>query len=468
MSKTFKRLISLVLTLTLTMSFLLVGMTVFGEDMVAINAVNFPDDNFRIIISEQFDIDGDGYLDANERSGYDADGSGVIDADELDGIFDLSGIIDDWYEGITIASIKGVELFDTMDTLYCSGIGLQSLDADTLPNIKYMYCGGNEFTELDISSNTGLVALYCGGGELESISFPISSNLRIVHCYSNKLTNINVSSLFGLTELYCHSNELTQLDLPYNGNLRYLNCSNNHITSLDLSNTAIDTANTPSNKVVNIGNQNVEVIASQDGDRVVVPFSSYGLTSDNYVSSSLDELGEGYGFDGTQFYAADLDSIRNGIEYYAGTNKESAPDLQVNVKTSHQIDFYYDEEMTDYIGFAMVFPNETVVAPELKWTPKCKALDTWSESLDNVQGDMSVYAIWKDAHTYVIDCLDIDYDTVNIDCDVCHNSKYTVSFNSLINAKSDEERFDAVIDINNDGYINAKDYAILVEQYKVQ
>lgn len=451
MSKSFKSILSLTLASVLTMSFLLVGMTVFGEDLVEVNAVNFPDDNFIKVVSECFDLNNDGFLDESERSNDNVT------------TFDLSGILEDEYGGMTVASIEGIELFNGIKTLHIGGIGLESFDASNLTDLEFLYCGGNDFTSLDVSACTKLIVLNCGGGELESLTFPSTDTLRTVHCFSNMLQSIDVSMLTGLENLSCHSNELTALNLSSNPNLTKLQCSDNHITSLDLSNTAITTASTTP---VMIGNQNLEIIASMDSGSYVAPFDAYGLTNENYLFSNLDEYGEGYGFDGSRFFSATADAIRDGIDYSASTGKEDAPELQVHLKTAYQVDFYYDDGYVDYVGSAFALPGESAVAPELEWTPKCKALDTWSESIDNVQGDMSVYAIWRDDHTDILLGLEDDLDTLDFDCSVCSNNKFTKSFKSLINAHDGDERFIKAVDVNDDGYINAKDYALIYLDYK--
>lgn len=451
MSKSFKSILSLTLASVLTMSFLLVGMTVFGEDLVEVNAVNFPDNNFRRVVSECFDRNNDGFLDSSERS------------NDSVTMFDLSGILEDQYGGMTVASIEGIELFNGIETLHAGGIGLESLDASALPDIKYLYCGGNDFTSLDVSNCTRLVALYCGGGEVDTLTLPSTDTLRVVHCYSNMLHSLDVSMLTGLENLNCNSNELTALNLSNNTNLTKFQCADNHITSLDLSNTAITTASTTP---AMIGSQNLEIIASTDSGSYVVPFGTYGLTNENYLFSNLDEYGEGYGFDGSRFFSATADAVRNGIDYSASTGKEDAPELQVHLKTAYQVDFYYDSDYYDYVGSAFALPGETAVAPELEWIPKCKALDTWSESIDNVQEDMSVYAVWKDAHTFVLLGLEDDLDTLDFDCSVCSNNKFTKSFKSLINAHDSDERFILCVDVNSDSYINAKDYSLIYNDYK--
>ncbi len=81
--------------------------------------------------------------------------------------------------------------------------------------LEYLYCNGNEFTSLDLSSNTALTELYC---------------------YNSGLSELSVSNNTALSYLYCPENQLTYLDLSANTALTYLNCTNNKLSGLNLKN----------------------------------------------------------------------------------------------------------------------------------------------------------------------------------------------------------------------------------------
>ena len=66
--------------------------------------------------------------------------------------------------------------------------------------------------------------------------------MKYLNCGGNLLSELNVSRNTMLEELRCFSNQLTSLDLQKNTALSYLDCSNNQLTALDMSkNTALTT-----------------------------------------------------------------------------------------------------------------------------------------------------------------------------------------------------------------------------------
>ena len=100
--------------------------------------------------------------------------------------------------GKNIASLKGIEDFISLETLYCNS---------------------NALTSLDISQNTALTYL---------------------DCYTNQLSNLNLSQNTALDRLDCRNNQLTSLDVTKNISLIRLSCSQNQLSSLDVSkNTAL-------------------------------------------------------------------------------------------------------------------------------------------------------------------------------------------------------------------------------------
>ena len=85
-------------------------------------------------------------------------------------------------------------------------------------------------------------------------------------------------------------------------------------------------------------------------------------------------------------------------------------------------------------------------------------LDTWSDTLDNVTGDKSIYANWKDAHSYSLSSF--SNDTATFKCSACGDT-FTLSFINAVNSKKGDEKYSPYLDVTKDGVINAKDYALL-------
>lgn len=447
MSNSFRKMVSLILALTFTMSFLFVGMTVYGDDLIAINASNFSDPTFReIISSDEYDKNGDGYLSAEERD---------VDFISLVGMVDTEA-------GETIKDLKGIEFFTNLTILRCGGIGLESLDVSALTKLTSLTCQGNLLTELDVSNNMKLITLNCSDNRISNLQMPITSTLTFLHCYANNIAEIDVHNLTNLTDFRCDQNELTELDLYSNRKLTELGCSMNHLTSLDLSATALEEVTE-----YMIGEQTVTVQAALSGSTIVVPFVNRGVNTANYRGCSLDDYDDGAGFEFDQFVAYDVDEIKDGIDYACYPMIENAADMTVHidvVRDFYQVNFYTDDTLTQRIGKAIVKSGGSVTAPAVTDAPQCKTFDGWSDSFDNVTEDKDVYIIFKDAHNYAVTALAGDKDTVTVSCKDC-KAGYDVSFISIVNTTPSDEIFDEYVDINHDKYINAKDYEKIYKQF---
>lgn len=203
-------------------------------NQVKIDAINFPDDNFRAYIKEKFDENNDDYIDDIENVTY-------IGVDEKG-----------------ISSLKGIEKFTALEILSCNNNQLTSLDVSHNPALKSLDCFVNHLTNLDVSHNSALEYLGCGQNNLTDglnisnnqaldyldcmysnlTSLDVSHNpvLETLDCSGNKLTNLDVSHNPALDSLQCGKNELTSLDVSHNPVLRLFDCSYNKLTNLDVSN----------------------------------------------------------------------------------------------------------------------------------------------------------------------------------------------------------------------------------------
>ena len=98
--------------------------SVYAAGDVAINATNFPDENFRKYVSENIDKDGEGKLSEGEIEGCQEIRCNVC--------------------GIT--SLKGIEYFTALKSLYCDGNNLSSLDVSKNVALEYLKCNGNNLS----------------------------------------------------------------------------------------------------------------------------------------------------------------------------------------------------------------------------------------------------------------------------------------------------------------------------------
>ena len=252
------RLVSALLTLAMVFTFLPFSAFAAAQTYVPLNDKCFPDETFRKYL-EQFDKDGDGYLNDTERSIGDLDVTSQH-----------------------IANLKGIEYFT---------------------NLTRLYCKDNKLTKLDLSGNAKLQQVYCSSNKLEQLNLSGNSQMRIVECYDNEnLTTLDVSSNPYLKILRCSNNNLSELDLSHNPDLEILNCNNNKLSELDLSNNKkleklycannllkkLDVSNRPSlEEAICNDNQLVRLDINNNGKMSALYASNNQLTSLNLTGTSI-------------------------------------------------------------------------------------------------------------------------------------------------------------------------------------
>lgn len=439
-----KKVLALLLAFTLVMTCFAAGLTVFGDSNVAINAANFPDPVFRNLVADKYDTNDDGILSESERNVTLFSISGLVDPDEM-----------------AVENIQGIEFFPSIQILRVGGVGLTSLDVSALTNLTSLSCQGNELEELDIGYNMQLTTLNCADNNLTYLDLGSNARLTSVYCYANSITSLDFRGCTNITKLRCDQNELTSLDVSMLTKLTEFNCSKNHIPSLSLATTGLTEVTD-----YMIGNQTITLAANYNGDEIVIPFTNHGLTSSNYTGCSLDRF-EGSGFEYDCFIAHDIDEIDNGIVYTVSTGIAGSEDMSVNVSVTrsfYQVKFYQNMQMRLVIGRAFVEPGGSAAA--LAPTPyeeDCKVFDSWSDNINAVNRDMTVFALYNDNHDFEITGFD-GYDTVSVTCRTCHTPSI-ISFSSAIGTQANDPNYIAILDLNDDNYINAKDYALLMQQY---
>ena len=220
---------------------------------IAIDATNFPDENFRNWVLAQ-DYGADGILTEEE----------IANVTNIDlrskGITDLKGI--ECFMALTnlncynnkLASLD-ISQNTALTELYCPFNQLTSLDVSKNRALTYLNCGSNKLTSLDVSKNTALKRLHCGGSRNQLTSLDVSQNTALteLYCYANELTSLDVSNNTALEVLSCYSNQLASLDISQNTALTELTCFYNQLTSLDVSkNTALKTLECYSNQLTSL------------------------------------------------------------------------------------------------------------------------------------------------------------------------------------------------------------------------
>ncbi|MCL2329364.1 MAG: leucine-rich repeat domain-containing protein [Bacteroidetes bacterium] len=126
---------------------------------IAINATNFPDNNFRAWALAQ-PWGSDGYISAEE-------------------IAEIKHI-NVTYQGIQ--DLTGINYFTNLTSLYCSNNQLTLLNVSSLENLKILYCQDNKLTSLNVSALTNLQELNCSRNRLTALDVSNSINLYTLYC----------------------------------------------------------------------------------------------------------------------------------------------------------------------------------------------------------------------------------------------------------------------------------------------
>lgn len=190
---------------------------------LAIDSVNFPDDNFRDYVSTKFDTDSDGFLSDEECAAVTSITVGRGLASEA------------------ISTVKGVEYFTELESLRIHGlVNISSIDVSHNTKLKEFYFGQTAITDIDLSHNTELEKIYCGKLQITSIDISMLPKLNYFVCSGSALTQLDVSSNPALKTLTINSSQISSIDLSNNTVLEQFWCDNTPISSLDLEhNTAL-------------------------------------------------------------------------------------------------------------------------------------------------------------------------------------------------------------------------------------
>lgn len=212
--------------------------------------IPIPDANFKAYMVENFDTDDDGEISVDEAL--------LITSIEVN--------------TDSIASVKGIEFCQNLESLVCEGSGyyvsgrsghLTALDISKNIALTSLSCRFNQLSSLDVSNNTALTIINCDYNQLTSLDISNNTALLSLACKDNQLTSLDVSNNTALTSLSCPYNQLTNLDVSNNAALTFLGCYVNSLNSLDVSNnTALDFLSCFDNQLTSLDISNNTVLAN--------------------------------------------------------------------------------------------------------------------------------------------------------------------------------------------------------------
>jgi hypothetical protein len=137
--------------------------------------------------------------------------------------------------------------------LHCNSNSISSLDLSQNLLLGELNCESNQLTNLNLLNNTALYYINCGFNQLTNLNVSMLTELRTLNCYYTQLTSLDLSQNLQLSRLICHNNPMTNLDLSYNINLTDLSCRNSQLNSLNVkngNNANVNTFNALSNNLI--------------------------------------------------------------------------------------------------------------------------------------------------------------------------------------------------------------------------
>ncbi len=248
------------------------------DTMLALNAENFPDPSFRQFLSDDYDLDKDGYLNYMELAGVTQIGIRITGTNScsFEGIqhffnleqlniggspvysLDLSGNPKLSEVSIYNTYISEIDLSHNplIDYFACWDCPISQIDFSNNPNLRTVYVSGTDISQLDLSAQTKLQDLYadempnlkkldlqgcsalqlldCHDSAVETLILGNHPNLWYLHAGNNAVRTLNLGGCPALENLFVSFNQIERLDLSGCQNLQYCDVNNNRLTSLNL------------------------------------------------------------------------------------------------------------------------------------------------------------------------------------------------------------------------------------------
>ena len=187
----------------------------------------FEDANFKAYMIKNFDTDGDGEISYEEALAIT-----MIDVD-TDNIESLAGI--EHMANLTELNCEGPFVMSGSEPEEGRG-KLKTLDVSKNTKLTKLYCGFNQFSSLDLTSNVLLERLRCAGNDLNNLDVSKNTELTRLTAYNNHLSSIDVSNNTKLEVIDLSNNQIKSIDISKNESLATFNCDDNLLTELDPSN----------------------------------------------------------------------------------------------------------------------------------------------------------------------------------------------------------------------------------------
>ena len=206
------------------------------EGSIAINNINFPDEDFRRYVAARCDMNHDRFLSPEETASVMSMDINGYRVDNFNGS-EFGGRWPARFDDLT-----GIEFFPALTMLNCSHNELTSLDVHKCTALTILDCSDNNpidlesgLKSLDVAGCSALSLLNCEQNDLTSLDVSGCTALTLLNCEDNSLSRLDINDCKFLTHLECTGNKLTSLNVGRCIFLTHLNCGYNQLLSLELS-----------------------------------------------------------------------------------------------------------------------------------------------------------------------------------------------------------------------------------------
>ncbi|MEX2232327.1 MAG: T9SS type A sorting domain-containing protein [Cyclobacteriaceae bacterium] len=128
-----------------------------------------------------------------------------------------------------ITDLTGIEDFNALTRLDCSGNQLNELDVTNNQDLIFLNCRANQLSQIDISLNSKIADLNISNNLLTGLDISQNPDLSILNCSSNQLTVLNILANTGLLDVNASANSLVTVEANngYNAFINKFDLRNN-------------------------------------------------------------------------------------------------------------------------------------------------------------------------------------------------------------------------------------------------
>jgi Leucine-rich repeat (LRR) protein len=150
-----------------------------------------------------------------------------------------------------INDLTGIEDFLNLESLNVSNNNLSELDLSSNTGLLSLNCSNNQLTELQVQDNILITDLNCSANAISELELSSNTSLSNLNIDNNSISNFQPSTVLALEFFSCENNAIEVLDFQQNQFLNSINCAFNLLETLNIRNgqndilTSLDAQNNP-------------------------------------------------------------------------------------------------------------------------------------------------------------------------------------------------------------------------------